>query len=80
MEAVSQEPGNDSFPKLNTESDTTLEKPDLQQLRNDRLERNREVMKVKMSRLINKSKSTYKKIDLLQVYLYYIYEMDNLCN
>ncbi|CAC5421582.1 unnamed protein product [Mytilus coruscus] len=34
-----------TYPRLNTESDTTLEKPDLEQLRHDRLERNIEVMK-----------------------------------
>ncbi|VDI41779.1 Hypothetical predicted protein [Mytilus galloprovincialis] len=45
MNTAIKEPGEMSYPKLNTESDTTLEKPDLEQLRHDRLERNIEVMK-----------------------------------
>ena len=40
-----------SYPKLNTDSDTTLEQPDLDKIREDRLERNREVMKVNLSDL-----------------------------
>lgn len=49
MNTTIKEPGEMSYPKLNTESDTTLEKPDLEQLRHDRLERNIEVMKVQLS-------------------------------
>ncbi|XP_052104496.1 IQCJ-SCHIP1 readthrough transcript protein-like [Mytilus californianus] len=45
MNTAIKEQGEMSYPRLNTESDTTLEKPDLEQLRHDRLERNIEVMK-----------------------------------
>ena len=46
MDAMVENSTEMSFPKLDTESDTMLEEPDLEQLRHDRLERNRDAMKV----------------------------------
>ena len=37
---------DENYPELNTESDTTLEQPDLDQLRQDRLDRNRKFLQV----------------------------------
>ena len=46
MDAMVDNSTEMSYPKLDTESDTILEEPDLEQLRQDRLERNRDAMKV----------------------------------
>ena len=40
------EGGDSEFPELNTDSDITLEEPDLEQLRHDRLARNKAFMQV----------------------------------
>ena len=43
---MENESGGGEFPELNTDSDITLQQLDLDQLRHDRLERNKAVMQV----------------------------------
>ena len=43
------EGGDAEFPHLNIQSDISLQEPDLDQLRHDRMERNKAVMKVDLA-------------------------------